>query len=103
MKYLFVPIVGSLMLAAPALAVGGNDPSTTKQAATSEPPAKPQKITDRNDPDYVRCRSESVIGSKAQKRRICMTNAEWKAHLREGSKRANEFIEDMRVGLNQPG
>ena len=59
---------------------------------------KPKKITDRKHPDYVRCRSEPIIGSLARKRRVCMKNKQWAAHSREGSKRSREFVEDMKVG-----
>ena len=59
---------------------------------------KPKKITDRRDPNYVRCRSEAIIGSLARKRRICMTNAEWAEYISTGSRNAKEFVED-----NQPG
>lgn len=58
---------------------------------------KPKKITDRKHPEYVRCRSEPIIGSLSRKKRVCMTNREWAAHNREGSKRSREFVDD-----NQP-
>ena len=35
------------------------------------------KITDKNHPDFVRCRTEDVIGSRAKKKRMCMTNRQW--------------------------
>ncbi|MEP2103331.1 MAG: hypothetical protein ABJP02_08470 [Parasphingorhabdus sp.] len=59
---------------------------------------KPEKITDRGHPDYVRCRSEPIIGSLSRKRRICMTNAQWVAYTRKGSSESKEFVDD-----NQPG
>ncbi len=60
---------------------------------------KPKKITDRRHPDYVRCRSEPVIGSLTKKNRVCMTNAEWTHYIRTGSRDANQFVEDMQTGL----
>jgi len=60
--------------------------------------AKVKKITDRRHPDYVRCRKEPVIGSLSKKRKICMTNKQWKAHIREGNKRATELIDENRPG-----
>ena len=59
---------------------------------------KPKKITDRNHPDYIRCRSEPIIGSLARKRRICMTNKKWARHIREGNKRTGQFLERMKPG-----
>ncbi|MEO9636035.1 MAG: hypothetical protein ABJF89_12565 [Parasphingorhabdus sp.] len=61
---------------------------------------KPKKITDRRDPNYVRCRSERVIGSLTKKKRICMTNAEWVVYTRTGSRDSNQFVEDMQTGLS---
>ncbi len=61
---------------------------------------KPKKITDRRHPDYVRCRSEPIIGSRAKKRRVCMTNAEWVEFTRTGSRDAKQFVEDMQTGIN---
>ena len=58
----------------------------------------PKKIIDRRHPDYVRCRSEPVIGSLAKKRRVCMTNSEWAHYVQTGSRNAKEFVAD-----NQPG
>lgn len=59
---------------------------------------KPKKIVDRRDPNYVRCRSEPIIGSLARKRRVCMTNEEWAEYTQIGSRNSKEFVED-----NQPG
>ena len=59
----------------------------------------PKKISDRRDPNYVRCRSEAVIGSLAKKRRICMTNAEWTEYVRTGSRNAKEFVDDQQPGF----
>jgi len=59
---------------------------------------KPKKITDRRHPDYVRCRSEPIMGSLARKRRVCMTNMEWVEYTRTGARNSREFVED-----NQPG
>lgn len=71
-------------------------------ATTNTAAAKPEKITDRSHPDYIRCRRERVMGSLAQKRKICMTNAEWKAYAAEGNRGANELVEDNR-GTSLPG
>jgi hypothetical protein len=40
-------------------------------------PVKDRKITDRSHPDYVRCKSAAVIGSRARRKRTCMSNREW--------------------------
>ena len=63
-----------------------------------EKPAKKEKITDRSHPDYVRCKSESVIGSRARRKRTCMTNREWALVSRRGNEATRDFVQD-----NQPG
>lgn len=57
----------------------------------SEKPEKVEVITDRRHPEYVRCRTESIIGSLARKRKICMTNTKWE----EARKRGQRFTNDM--------
>lgn len=56
------------------------------------------KITDKDDPNYMKCRHEPLIGTK-RTRKICMTNEKWAKHIREGNKRANEFVADHQVGM----
>lgn len=74
------------------------DAKQTETKVEVEKAEKPEKIKDRKHPDYMRCRKEPVIGSLSKKRKICMTNKEWKAHYRKGNSRANEFIEENRAG-----
>ena len=80
------------------------DPSETPAAAAQAEPnidvveEKPKKITDKRHPDYVRCKSQSVIGSRAKRKRSCMTNREWKLVQRKGNDATRDF-----VGDNQPG
>lgn len=87
------------------IATSGSHAATfdAESAIESSKSNKPKKIKDRTHPDYVRCRSEPVIGSLARKKRICMTNKEWAAHNLEGSKRSKEFVDDMQTGLNNSG
>lgn len=88
-------IIGALAttaLNAPAAFAADSDKSEAKAK-------KPKKITDRRHPDYVRCRSEPVIGSLTKKKRVCMTNAEWVQFTRTGSRDANQFVEDMQTGI----
>ncbi|GAA0487794.1 hypothetical protein GCM10009096_33390 [Parasphingorhabdus litoris] len=70
--------------------------SEVLQHETQTTPSK--KITDRRHPEYVRCRIEPVASSILKKRRVCMTNREWKLAIRLGNKYATEFVAD-----NQPG
>ncbi|MGB5722931.1 MAG: hypothetical protein WBM39_00845 [Parasphingorhabdus sp.] len=69
-----------------------------RDATSSEISDAPRRITDRRDPEYVRCRLEPVAGSYLKKRKICMTNHEWTLAIRKGNQYAREFVDD-----NQPG
>ena len=68
------------------------------EATSTEQSGEPRRITDRRDPEYVRCRLEPVAGSILKKRKICMTNREWTLAIRKGNQYAREFVDD-----NQPG
>jgi len=60
------------------------------------------KITDRSHPDYVRCRSEPVIGSLVRKRKICMTNKEWEQYARAGNADSRSMLDDLSKGGMNP-
>ena len=91
MRQFVMPALATLLLAA-APAVAQN---------SSEEPARDAKgkITDKDHPQYIKCRTESVIGSRAKKRRVCLTNAEWDRVAREGNATADKLVEDMASGL----
>jgi hypothetical protein len=89
-----------LVAATPAAgALTDPPPAATENAAsvvvTGETPPKTKasgKITDPKDPDFVRCRSEPVLNSRAQRVRVCRTNKEWTAAAREGNRRTEELL-----------
>ena len=58
------------------------------------------KIIDRSHPDYVKCRTESVIGSRAKKRKVCLTNREWAEVARQGRGMATALVEGGRAGID---
>ncbi|WP_337658619.1 hypothetical protein [Sphingorhabdus sp. Alg231-15] len=78
-------------------------PEQQQEALQPEANSTPaQKITNRRHPDYVRCRIEPVASSLIKKRRICMTNREWKVAIRLGNKYATEFVADSQPGFFVP-
>lgn len=91
MLKMFLPALATIVLATqPAVAQDNKD----------EPPRDEKgRITDKKHPDYIRCRTESVIGSRAKKRRVCLTNAEWARVEHEGNGVAKRLVEDMASGM----
>lgn len=76
----------------------------TTSPALAQAPVKDQepvseKITDKSHPDFVRCRSETVIGSRAKKRKVCLTNRQWAEVARDGNAVATRVVEDARSGM----
>lgn len=104
MKLAAIALSVTFLLAAPVAAaeLGAANSESSDATSTDKKEAKkskkPKKITDRRHPDYVRCRSEPIIGSLTRKRRICMTNAEWAEYVKAGSRDSRQFVEDMQVG-----
>ena len=78
--------------AAPAEAVANADDKIVVSGEKAEVAAKPKKITDRSHPDFVRCQTESVIGSRAKRKKTCMTNAEWDRVARAGNEGARDLV-----------
>ena len=64
------------------------------QATTQQAAPKPEKITDRNHPDYVRCRREAVIGSRARFTKRCFTNREWEQISARGNEASRQIVAD---------
>lgn len=58
---------------------------------------------DKNDPDAVRCRKFSVIGSLVKKERVCKTNAEWRKISEQQNRDADDLISRSRAGMNPNG
>ncbi len=102
---------GMAVLTAALITFGlANIPAATAQVkddGAAEVPAKKDKrmagkITDRSHPDYIRCRSEPVIGSLVRKKKICMTNSEWKEYARAGNEGSRSLLDDiMKGGMRQ--
>ena len=76
-------------------------PSAIIVAQESEPQKeeKPEKIADRDHPDFVRCRTEKVIGSLAKRRKVCLTNREWEEFARRGNEAARQTVAQNAAGM----
>lgn len=88
-----------LALAFPLAAAPANPPAAGESAPggvmTGKNPAKTDaagKITDPKHPDFVRCRSEPVLNSRAVRVGVCRTNKQWTAAGRESNRQAQELL-----------
>jgi hypothetical protein len=71
----------------------------------AETPAPAPKLA-RDDPNRVICRRESVTGSLAQTRKVCMTRAQWVARARDAQETGQQMQDAGRVnscGSSTPG
>jgi hypothetical protein len=66
---------------------------TILHAAEPAPAAKPT----RDDPNKVICRRETVTGSYAQTRKVCMTRAEWIERTRDAQAFGTDLQERGRI------
>ncbi len=80
--------------AAEVVSAQAESAGSTKLAEAAEP------VTDKSDPEYVRCRSDRVIGSLAKRKKTCMTNREWEVAARTGNRGARDIVESQQVGMN---
>lgn len=73
------------------MAILGAVPAEVLAQGQAAPPPV-EKITDKSHPDYIRCRSEEIIGSRARFRRVCMTNREWADAGAKGGEAARDAL-----------
>ena len=84
--------------AASVLAVAITLPALPLTAQEAEP-EESAKITDKDHPDYVKCRTEKVIGSLAKRKKTCLTNRQWEEFARRGNENARRTVEDNAAGM----
>jgi hypothetical protein len=78
--------------------VGATQLDVTNEAdKSSERVAVTEKITDKSHPDFLRCRTEAIIGSLARKRKVCLTNKQWAEARKKGHRLADGAISAIQV------
>ncbi|MCA0978145.1 hypothetical protein LCM19_07190 [Qipengyuania flava] len=84
-----------------AAAIVLTTPGAIVVAQESEPKKeeKSEKITDSDHPDFVRCRTEKVIGSLAKRRKVCLANREWEEFARRGNDAARQTVAQNAAGM----
>lgn len=96
------PVMAASEIGTSAQNVTANSSADEKAAevteATSTRVEETVKVTDRKHPDFVRCKSVGVLGSRVKRERVCHTNAEWEAIARKGSRTAGDIVNQPRIG-----
>ena len=87
-----------MLLAASAFAAAITFPAAPLAAQESDA-EEATKITDQDHPDYVKCRTERVIGSLAKRRKTCLTNRQWEEFARRGNDNARRTVEENAAGM----
>ncbi|MBX7496699.1 hypothetical protein K3172_12610 [Qipengyuania sp. 6B39] len=85
----------SLSLAAALLVAPG---ASFGQETAQSPEAEAGPSKEKAD-DPLICRRLSVIGSRAKKRKVCLTMGEWERVAREGNAFARTVVESGRTGM----
>ena len=85
------------LLAIGALAAALSVPSLPAVAQESDAGGS-TKITDKDHPDFIKCRMERVLGSLAKRRKTCLTNRQWEEFARRGNDNARKTVEQWAVG-----
>lgn len=100
MKWILLPVLAVVGLAGTPSSARSDDPQpdthTPAVPLSAVPDAEP---IDKKHPDFVVCRSESVIGSLAKRRKVCLTNRQWSEVQRDGNGLARKTVEDARAGM----
>lgn len=100
MKWILLPVLAVAGLAGTPSSARSDDPQPeTRAPAVPVSASSDPKSLDKNHPDFVVCRSESVIGSIAKRRKVCLTNRQWAAVQRDGNGLARRIVEDSRAGM----
>ncbi len=90
----------SLLAAAGVLALGTSP--TLAQDANALPEARPDSPESQQGEakeEKLICRTEKVIGSRAKKRKTCLTRAQWEEVARRGNAFARSVVESGRTGM----
>ncbi|MCW5725705.1 MAG: hypothetical protein KIS81_12225 [Maricaulaceae bacterium] len=90
-------LAAGLLIGVSACATTNGQTSAPAAEAAPVRTAEADPAADRDyDPDRIRCENQQVLGSRLPARRVCRTEAEWRA-LREGSQEAVREIQRMPI------
>ncbi|MEW4467562.1 hypothetical protein AB1K62_07010 [Parasphingorhabdus sp. JC815] len=77
--------------------LGLGAPGIAAQEVSDAKADKASEVTD--DSHVIKCERQAVTGSRARKKRVCLTMAEWRARREAGRRTADDFISDANKGF----
>lgn len=85
-----------MLAAASVFCLGAPTVSAQTTAPTDEPEATAEEPDDSN---VIKCERQAVTGSRARKKRVCLTMAEWRARRAAGQRTADAILQDASRGF----
>lgn len=76
-----------------ASGVAAQEATDTEATAATEESAEP------DDSQVIKCERQAVTGSRARKKRVCLTMAEWRARRDGGQRTADALLQDTQRGF----
>ena len=70
--------------------------AAAKDAKSAE---ETETVKEQDDANVIKCEREPVTGSRARKKRVCLTMAEWRARRAAGQRTADALILDASRGF----
>ena len=91
--------LAAMVSAAIAFSALGTQASAQDAAPLSQPVTETAAADAAPEKEKMICRRESVIGSRAKKRKVCLTQAQWAQAARDGNAFARSVVESGRSGM----
>jgi hypothetical protein len=58
-----------------------------------------ETVKEQDDSNVIKCERQAVTGSRARKKRVCLTVAEWRARRSAGQRTADALLQDASRGF----
>lgn len=58
-----------------------------------------ETVKEQDDSNVIKCERQAVTGSRARKKRVCLTVAEWRARRAAGQRTADALLQDASRGF----
>jgi len=73
--------------------------ATSAAAQVSNDTEETEAVPEPDDSQVIKCERQAVTGSRARKKRVCLTVAEWEARRAAGQRTADAVLQDASRGF----